>query len=267
MRHSMLSNFHTHTYLCKHADGVPIEYAEAAKGECSALGFSDHCPYPDSSWDYCRMAPSEIPLYKKLVEEARAFAGFPVYLGFECEWLPRFKNWYSCFLKEELQSDFLILGSHWFPLDGNLLYAPELGRKKLIFDYIDFTIEGLKSGIYDFLAHPDLFLAYTEELDADMISCSKALIDAATELNIPIEINGYGFFKSKITRHGKEEPLYPVTQFWEIARDKKAKIICNSDAHTPAHVILGCRKAQEFAEKMGITPLDFSEILKHNLSS
>lgn len=257
----MLSNFHTHTYLCKHADGVPLDYVKTAEGKCSALGFSDHCPYPDTSWDYCRMNPAQIPLYKQMVNQAKAEASFPVYFGFECEWLPKFKSWYSDFLKEELNSDFLVFGSHWYPLDGYLAYAPELESKRLIFDYIDFTIDGLRTGIYNFLAHPDLFLAYTEKFDADLISCSKALIDAAVDLDIPIEINGYGLLKNKIIRDGKEESMYPVTKFWELARDKKAKIICNSDAHTPCHVIEGCLRAQTFAKNLGITTLDFEKLL------
>ena len=60
-KNNLISNFHTHTYLCKHAEGKPIDYVkEAIKAGCSALGFSDHCPYPDSSWDYCRMGEYEV---------------------------------------------------------------------------------------------------------------------------------------------------------------------------------------------------------------
>ena len=43
----MFTNFHTHTYLCGHAEGWIPDYVEAAKRVgCRALGFSDHCPYP-----------------------------------------------------------------------------------------------------------------------------------------------------------------------------------------------------------------------------
>ena len=28
----MLSNFHTHTYLCKHAEGTPLDYVRQARG-------------------------------------------------------------------------------------------------------------------------------------------------------------------------------------------------------------------------------------------
>lgn len=258
----MLSSFHTHTYLCKHASGRPTDYVkEAEKMGCSALGFSDHCPYPDLTWDYCRMHFGEIELYKSLVEEATAEASFPVYFGFECEWLPRFKSWYKDRLRAEMQADFLVLGSHWYDINGNLEYVPYLTDKKDVFGYIDFTIQGMASGLYNFLAHPDLFLAEIEDIDADYTACSKALIEAAINLNMPIEINGYGLFKEKMTRAGITETIYPVTAFWELARDMGARIICNSDAHKPEHVLLGCKKAVEFAEYLGIKVEDSAEAL------
>ena len=258
---NLISNFHTHTYLCKHADGKPTDYVkEAVKGGCSALGFSDHCPYPDSSWAYCRMSEYEVNLYKSMVEEARSQAPFPVYFGFECEWHSRFKSWYKDFLRAEVQSDFLVLGSHWYEVNGVLEYAPNLTKKQL-FGYIDFTIEGMASGLYNFLAHPDLFLAYTENIDADHEACSKAIIKAAVDFDMPIEINGYGTLKPKINRTGHDEYIYPVRRFWEIASGMGAKIICNSDAHFPEHTILGCRNAIAFAENMGIKTIDTAEAL------
>lgn len=259
-----ISNFHTHTYLCKHAEGRPIDYVkEAEKFNCKALGFSDHCPYPDSSWAYCRMNKDEIDLYKSLVEEAAAEAAFPVYFGFECEWHPHFKSWYNDYLKAEIKTDFLVLGSHWYDINGSLEYIPEINNKKEVFNYIDFTIEGMTTGIYNFLAHPDLFLSYIENVDADYLACSKALIQAAIDLNMPIEINGYGTLKRMINRNGILEYIYPVTSFWEIARDMGAQIICNSDAHYPAHTILSNLRARQFAENLNIKIEDSSIILNH----
>ena len=42
----MLTNYHTHTYRCHHADGTERDYVEAAiQRGFKALGFSDHSPY------------------------------------------------------------------------------------------------------------------------------------------------------------------------------------------------------------------------------
>ena len=48
----MTSNFHTHTYRCKHATGDILDYLEQAKKDgCKALGFSDQCPLPQDNID------------------------------------------------------------------------------------------------------------------------------------------------------------------------------------------------------------------------
>ena len=54
----MRTNFHTHTYRCKHAGGTEQDYVLAAiNQEVSILGFSDHAPYPDDRFglrmDFC----------------------------------------------------------------------------------------------------------------------------------------------------------------------------------------------------------------------
>lgn len=262
----LLTSFHTHTFLCKHAVGAPLDYIKEAK-DCAGLGFSDHCPYPhDDVWNDCRMNASDVPLYLQMVEKAKEEAKFPVFLSFECEWLPRFESWYRDYLRGELGVDYLVFGSHWFPIDNNLVWAPNLETKKDIADYVDFTIQGLQTGLYDFLAHPDLFLAFCTHIDSELLKISSYLIDACIDLNIPIEINGAGSLAPKIIRDGMEECGYPGIAFWEIARDKGATIICNSDAHSPKNVLYGAYSAYQFAKKLEIEVQDFLPILQQKLS-
>ncbi|CEM61205.1 PHP domain-containing protein [Treponema phagedenis] len=258
----MINNFHTHTFLCKHADGKAIDYAlQAAEDGCSALGFSDHCPYPDGVWPDSRMEVDEIPFYKEMVEEARRAVDFPVYFGFECEWDPRYYSWYKDYLIDEVGAEYLVFGSHWYPMDGKFLYINNIRDKKIIGKYIDFTIQGMQSGLYKFLAHPDLFLASVEDVDKDYQACAEALIDAAIDLHMPLEINGYGLLKNTVQRTYGEDYGYPVKPFWEMARDKGAIIICNSDAHFPSHTISSCKKAFDYAEHLHIQPHDAAQVL------
>lgn len=260
----MYSSFHTHTYLCKHADGTPQEYIEqAARDGCSALGFSDHCPYPhDDLWFFCRMSSGELPLYKQLIQEVKAMAPFPVYFGFECEWHPAYRTWFSDVLVGEYGAEYLALGSHWLAMDSDVIYAPDIQEKTLVHRYVDFTIEAMRSGLYAFLAHPDLFLSKRTVIDSDCMAWSNALIDAANDLRIPLEINGYGLLvKSKIVRDYGEDYRYPVRAFWEQAALKNACIICNSDAHEARHVIAGCKRGFEYAQSLGITACDTAKAL------
>ena len=42
----MKYNYHTHTYLCGHAEGAPEEYVlKAIEGGIKYMGFSEHIPH------------------------------------------------------------------------------------------------------------------------------------------------------------------------------------------------------------------------------
>jgi histidinol-phosphatase (PHP family) len=255
----MLGNYHTHTYLCQHATGTVADYAaQAAKDECTALGFSDHCPYPADgidTWPRIRMAKEDTPHYMKAVRQAASTAPFPVYCGFECEWAPRYEAWYRDFLLGEMGADYLVFGAHWLIQRRTITYAADLSGKKEIRAYFDQTIEGMHSGLYRFLAHPDLMMADGREWNRELASLFGHLIDAAMECGLPLEINGYGFIKPQVRCPKGNRYPYPVEEFWKLALEKGAPIICNSDAHSPDYVIAGVQNACNFGKKMGITPL------------
>ena len=68
----MTPDYHTHTPLCKHAEGHPREYAAAARRlGLPELGLSDHSPMRERFDDW-RMDWEEFPRYLEMVEEARA---------------------------------------------------------------------------------------------------------------------------------------------------------------------------------------------------
>lgn len=270
-----ISNFHTHTYLCKHADGKPSDYVlQAQKDGCTALGFSDHCPYPinrPETWPHVRMSETEAPLYTKLVREAALMASqkdkaadnknlpgknFKVYLGFECEFDPCFESWYRDKLKGEFGADYLILGSHWIADGDDFAYIPEVTSQTIIHRYFDNTINGLKTGLFAFLAHPDLIMMGQRNWTADLQSCFSALIDAAVDCDIPLEINGLGLVRPLMIGDGKLRHPYPVDNFWQLAKEKGARIICNADAHSPDDVIKNARKARKYAEQFNLTPIE-----------
>jgi Histidinol phosphatase and related hydrolases of the PHP family len=258
-----ISSFHTHTRLCKHAAGVPADYArQAALDGCSALGFSDHCPYPDdATWSGSRMAVSELPEYRSLVDEVKASSPFPVYFGFECEWHPGFESWYRDEIRGAAGAEFLVYGSHWIGDAGELWYIPEYAKPELLARYVDLTVSGIRSGLYDLFAHPDIFLAGYTRLDADTRAACRDIISASVGMDLPMEINGLGLSRTKIMGDNGLRSPYPVREFWEMAAAAGARIVCNSDAHRPQDVIASARRAWSFAEEIGITPLDPAEAL------
>jgi histidinol-phosphatase (PHP family) len=81
------------------------------------------------------------------------------------------------------------------------------------------------------------------------------VIDAAIAGGIPLEINGLGLSREKVYgEHGLRVP-YPVDQFWILAKERGAQVICNADAHTPADVIANAQKARNYAQSLNIEPL------------
>ena len=255
-----VSNFHTHTFLCKHASGHPEDYYRQALSDgCTALGFSDHCPYPAGTPDYwpeIRMTVEEAPFYAREVNALKNNSPFPVYLGFECEWDKNLFNWYKDGLKGEFGADYLILGPHWVTEGREHLYIPYEMEKSVLFKYTAQTIEGMRSGLFAFLAHPDLCMGHGRLWDSDVESCMKDIIAAAKDLNLPLEINGLGMHKAKCRTESGLRYAYPVDEFWELAADAGVRVVCNADAHNPEAVISQARDARGYAERFGITPLE-----------
>lgn len=255
-----ISNYHTHTHLCKHATGTAEDYVlQANKEGCLELGFSDHCPYPETFedvWQNVRMSMDEVALYKQELESAKEKANFPLLWGFECEYDERYKNYYADTLLGSFGANYLVLGSHWVTDGTNHVGAPSIKDNSLLNRYIDQTIAGMQTGYFAFLAHPDLFMMGHKEWDMQAKACLTALLDAAVDLQIPLEINGLGISRTpNETARGLRYP-YPYTEFWELVSESKAKVICNSDSHNPNDVIFNAWKARDFAGRFGITPIE-----------
>jgi histidinol-phosphatase (PHP family) len=75
----------------------------------------------------------------------------------------------------------------------------------------------MATGLFAFVAHPDLFANAYLAWDAEAEACSRAILAAAADLSVPLEINGYGMRKPEIeTREGVRRK-YPWRRFWELA--------------------------------------------------
>lgn len=261
MSEKLVTSFHTHTEICGHAKGLPLEYVlKAEKDGCKELGFSDHCPYPavlGPGWDDCRMNVSQLDFYVSEVKKAADAVNFPVHLGFECEYDRNFINWYKEELKGRCGAEYLVFGPHWVTVGNDHPYIPEIKHdKKLLYKYTDQVIEGIQSGIYSFLAHPDLFMQGWKEWDEDAESCLKNILDCAIDQNLPVEINGLGMNKGIIQTSRGVRYGYPYYEFWQMVQSSQARVICNSDAHDPDSVIANAVRAGEFAKDLGIIPIE-----------
>lgn len=249
-----LHNFHTHTYRCKHATGDVEDYCRAAVAAgMKTLGFSDHAALPDDRWPHVRMAMSELDGYVDAVRRGQAeFPALDVLLGLECEYLPDRHAWYEDELFGERGFEYLIGGAHYFIEDGEWTgtYGGTRSRASLL-AYARYVVTMIESGLFDFIAHPDLFGNCYRDWDASTTECSRLIVEAAARCGVGLEINALGLRKIA-ARPESPYPLYPWRPFWELAAEHDVLVIVSSDAHQPADLQARTADARRIAAELDL---------------
>ncbi len=227
----MLFNYHTHTKRCNHAVGNEREYVENAiqKG-LKILGISDHAPYLFGDTDYYsyfRMQVDELHDYADTVRalQKEYEKDIRILLGFELEYYPEFHQREMEFLRQ-VNPDYLILGQHLLNNELDQVVTTRLKTDEQLAAYVTQTLEGLKTGDFLYLAHPDLpgYEFSEEAIEREY----RRLCEGAKALNIPLEINLLGM---------RARRPYPDKWFFKIAADVENDIVIGSDAHDPTHVV------------------------------
>lgn len=260
-----MKNFHTHTYRCKHARGDIMDYAMMAqKAGIKALGFSDHTPLPDNRWPEIRMDMLELEEYLSSIDKAKeVYNNIRIYKGLECE----YDQVYEGFFRDELlgpgKVDYLIGGVHFFPSDSGWEWCvASIRTGSDLKKYAEYYVTSMKSGLFNFMAHPDFFGVSYPHWDANSSSCARYILEAARDLKIPIEINVAGLVKEKIqTPHG-ERPAYPIREFWMLAAEYGVASVVSSDAHRPEDLAVNLRYGFELAKELGVELVDPESVVK-----
>ncbi|WP_300704479.1 histidinol-phosphatase [Bacteroides sp.] len=228
----MKANYHTHTTRCMHATGSDEEYVRSAiKGGYDILGFSDHTPWKYNS-DYVadmRMLPEELPDYIESLRSLREKYRdqIEIKIGLECEYFPDYIPW----LKEQIEMyrlDYIIFGNHHYHTDEEFPYFGHHTDNRDMLDlYEESAIKGMESGLFSYLAHPDLFMRSYPKFDSHCTSISRHICRTAARLNLPLEYNiGYVAYN---LAHGLS--TYPCADFWRIAANEGCTAIIGLDAH------------------------------------
>ena len=256
----LIYNYHTHTSRCGHAFGADEDYVrEAIKCGIKRLGFSDHIILPQGfsqpgiRGDYDR--------YKDYLESIRYLKNkyknqFDIIVGFEAEYFPELLDYYKQILNDDI--DYLIMGQHCGMINGMFKwYFSKQGTIEQVKEYVDDTIAGLKTGLFKYLAHPDLFMQFFDEWSPELEKESRRLLKACEELNIPIEINICGMRRSN---YDGVHRSYPNIHFFKLVRDYNLKVVLAVDAHDPSHFnLIDIERGFAFAEEVGVKiDLDYS---------
>jgi len=248
----MGADYHLHTPLCQHAKGLPIEYAKAALDlGFEEIGFSDHNPMPEHFDDW-RMGIADLPRYIDMVQEARELSpSLPIRLGLECDYLPGQEAWIGQ-LAGRADWDYLIGSVHYIAPGWDVDNPKWIGRFKerpvaeIWTLYWQAYEQCILSGLFDFVAHPDLVKKFGFKPDGDLRKYYEPSIAAAAEKKVAFEINTAGLRKPV-------GELYPSREFLEMAFAADVPLLINSDAHAPGEVGANFAEAVTLAKEAGYT--------------
>lgn len=239
MKKTINSNFHTHTYLCKHAEGTPLDYVRLAKNlGYHTIGISDHAPLCDQITSKIYTRRMNFEEYEKIylpeIKRAKEEEGILVLSALEIEYLYEMNDYYERFLKE---LDYLILGEHYIHYNNTYFNVRNIHTVDEIAAYKNELIEGIKTGYFKIVAHPDIYCWNYNTWDQACEKAAEEIITAAINYNVLLEINANGIrnsiHKNKVfkTNNGDITYGYPRYEFWKVAKRLNARVIVNDDSH------------------------------------
>lgn len=260
----MLEDGHTHTELCPHGSGEPVEkmIQRAIQLGMKKYCITEHAPLPpdiaDSyagsvdGIDEASIKVSELPEYFKLTRSLqKKYADqIEISIGFEIDYLPGFEEWTKDFLNEygpETQES--ILSVHFMKGTDDKLWC------------VDDGVENFQSGFQQFLNDPqDVFRQYyqtvaasvdcdlgqyrpqrighmslvrkyqdyfhlTEDLDENNLELVKNILRKIKKQDRELDLNLAGLYKPLCN------DFYPGKQILRMTQNLSIPLIYGSDAH------------------------------------
>lgn len=251
----MKYNLHTHTSRCLHAVGNDEDYVKAAiDASFSSIGFSDHTPWPYEPGfvSSMRMRESELEDYVSSVCMLREKYKdkIDIHIGLECEYFREYIPW-LCAMSEKFGIEYLILGHHFSPDEKHGIYNGRIKTPQGIEQYTNDVLEAMDSGLFLYVAHPDIFMRTYGDFDEHCEKASRLIVQKAIETDTPLEYNLLGL--SHCIADGMKEG-YPHSCFWRIAGELGAKAVIGIDAHESKAFLEAEKfeKAKALLESLGL---------------
>ncbi len=244
-------DYHLHTPLCRHAEGEPLAYYDAAKRiGLAEICFSDHAPAPCGYDKRCRMQLDQFACYHAMIRPLMDRPGNPRTLfGIEADYYEGCELFLERWLAE--QPFDLVLGSiHYIgdwgfdnPANRAVWDRTDIGDAWQ--NYFGLVAKLADTRMFDVLTHPDLPKKFGYRIDEKKL-CEWAApaLDRVAAAGMAIEINTAGLRKPVAE-------IYPSLPVLELARERKIPITFGSDAHVPGHVGAGFTEAIALAVAAG----------------
>ena len=249
----MLYESHCHTTLCKHAEGEPHEYAEAAvRAGLKGIIFTCHCPLPDRISEHVRMSPLQYDHYHQIIARTREqFEGrVDVRAGLESDFFPGVEPWLEqLHARHPLHH---VLGS----------IHPQLGDYRAryfkgdVFDYqqlyFQHLAEAAETGLFDTLAHPDLIKNMPPgEWHWERIQpFVERALDRIAATGVAMELNTSGVHKAL-------PEMNPGRPILALMLARGIPVVIGADAHVPTRVGDQYGSALRTLREVGFTEVSF----------
>lgn len=228
----LLYESHCHTPLCKHALGLPSQYAAAAERRgLKGIIFTCHCPLPDGISADVRMSPEQWEDYVHLVGSAREqYAGrVDVRLGLESDFFPGVEPWLEkLHARTPLHH---VLGSvhmQMWHYKQKYFRGDIFAYQQLYFDHL---AQAAESHLFDTLAHPDLVKneAPGEWKFERIQPYIERALDRIAAAGTAMELNTSGLHKNL-------PEMNPGRSMLELMHARGIPVVIGADAHRPERV-------------------------------
>ncbi len=223
---------HTHTYLCKHAVGMPGEYAaEAEQKGLKGLAVTCHAPLPVEWAGGYQMDPDQLDLYVDTVMQARnRWEGrVDIILGLECDYAPELVPWLEK-VYAAYPFQYLLGSVHpWTDQYRSRYFTGD--KRELQRLYFKHLAEAARTGLFHALSHPDV-VKHVFPNDWDVLTLMddiRRCLDEIAACGVALELNTPGILKNN-------PEMNPGLPMLKEARLRSIPIILGSDAHTPSRV-------------------------------
>ena len=249
MKSVLPADTHTHTRLCRHAGGEPVEYARAAAARgIPEIACTDHVYFPNDPNPSIRMKEEEFAEYLALVREAQQAGLCTVLLGIEADYQRDLVHGHLQSVLDSADFD-LVLGSlhtgpFWDLAPGDPAATPEFVAQ-MWRTYFLRMAELARTGLYDVCSHFDIAKRCGIHAPPALLAeIAPPTLDAVAAAGMAVEINTSGF------NHGAAE-AYPSLQILVWMKERGIPIVFGSDAHNPDQIGQHFERAVDLARAAG----------------
>ena len=157
-------------------------------------------------------------------------------------------------LARKAEFDYLIGAVHYITPDWDVDNPLKLDRWKqqpveeVWTRYFKAITQAVQSGLFDFLAHPDLVKKFGHIPRGDLRPYYREALDAMEASGMAMEVSTAGLRK-------EVGEIYPSTQFLQEAFRRRIPVLISSDSHTPVEVGHEFQKALQLVRQTGYREL------------